>query len=408
MMSIVYRSATIKLYWYIFKEVLQQFLSTLLIFCAVIVISQMIRVSDFLLAFGLSFENIVLPIVFIVTPFLTFTIPISLLFALMLSFSRLSADGEYTAMLACGMGLKRILSPVAVLTVILLAASVYSGAFLESWGRREYLEFRFKKTQTELDNLIRSKMQSKVFVEDFLGYTFYADEVGPKKENYKNVFISPKNVTAGKGMSAISAPRAVIKGSVEEESLKMTLFNGVSYSSTLKGEKTTVSTFEKLDVDILRLFKQQIFGSDTQGQDFRSFSTAQLYQYLKGLEQIGEVEGKKYFKPKYLFHTRISSGFNAIVFAFFGIVLGITDQRRGKGMAYTYAVGTVILSYVFVTSFKGSAETGELNAALAAWFPLVVQMLFGLFLLYQKNRLPPSEAVLAPSNIPLLNRWIKK
>jgi lipopolysaccharide export system permease protein len=367
----------------------------------------MIRLSEFLLAFGFSFENVVLPIIFIVTPFLTFTIPISFMFALMLSFLRLSSDGEYTAMLASGMGLKRVLVPVSAITFVLLLASIYSGTFLESWGRREYLAFTFKKTQNELDNLIRSKMQPGVFVEDFLGYTFYSEKVDANKENYENVFISPKNEHATKGIAAVTAPRAVIKGSVEEESLKMTLFNGKSYSVEDDSKVTNISTFERLDIDILRLFRQQIFGSETRGNDYRSYSTLQLYNYLKGMEEVGDVNTKKYYKPRFLFHSRISSGFATLIFAIFGIVLGIADARRGKAAAYTYAVATVIASYVFITSFKGVAEAGEVAAPFAVWFPLGIQFVFGMFLLYQKNRLPPSEAVLSPRNIPIIEKLFK-
>jgi len=364
----------------------------------------MIRLSEFLLAFGLSFENLVLPIIFIVTPFLTFTIPISLMFALMLSFMRLSSDGEYAAMLASGMGLKRILYPVGVVTFVLLLSAIYSGTYLESWGRREYLAFTFKKTQNELDNLIRSKMQSGVFLEDFLGYTFFAEKIDPEKENYNNVFISPKKHSSGSGISAVTAPRALIKGSVEEESLKMTLFNGISYAVDKNNVSTSISTFDRLDVDLLRLFREQIFGNQNQGEDYRSFSTPQLYNYLNSLEEIGDTDSKKYYKPAFLFHTRIASGFGTIIFAIFGLVLGITDPRRGKAAAYIFAIFTVIASYVFTTSFKGVAEAGQVSAAFAVWFPFAVQLFFGFFLLYQKNRLPPSEAVLAPRNLPFLKK----
>lgn len=389
---------------YILGEIIPQFLSTLFVFCSIIVISQMIRLSEFLLAFGLSVENIVLPIVFIVTPLLTFAIPISYLFALMMSFSRLSSDGEYTAMLASGLGLKQIIKPVAFFTLILLCVSVYAGTYLESWGRQEYLNFTFKKTQTELDNLIRSKMQSGVFVEDFLGYTFFAEKVGPQKENYKNVFISPKNDGGADTVAAVTAPRGVIKGSVEEESLKMTLFDGTSYSLRKDGQKTSIASFSKMDIDILRLFRQQIFGSETQANDYRSYSTRELYEYLKSMEQSGEVTTSEYFKPHFLFHSRVSKGFTVVVFAFFGLTLGISDQRKGKSSAYSLAVAAVLLSYVFTTSFKGVAESGEIDAATAAWMPIAVQFLLGLFLVYQKNRLPPSEAVLAPRNLPLIGR----
>lgn len=367
----------------------------------------MIRLSEILIAFGISFENVVMPIVFITVPFLTYTIPISFMFALMLSFTRLNADGEFTAILAAGQSLLKTLRPVFVLTCVLLVAAVYTGTFLESWGRREYLEFKFRKTQTELDNFIRSKMQPGVFVENFLGYTFYAETIGPNKENYEKIFITPTKVESASRQASIVAPRGKIEGSVEEESLKMTLYDGKSFTLDREGKETKISQFSEMKIDILKLFRQQIFGSESRSEDYRSLSIVGLYHYLEDLKSKGEVSSTKYYKPHYLFHQRIALGFAVFYFGFFGVVLGISDVRRGKGKAYTFAIFTVISSYVFTTSLKGLGQSGELHAAVASWGPVLLQIMFGAFLLYQKNRLPPSESVLAPSNLPIIRKLLE-
>ena len=47
-----------------------------------------IRLSEVLVTFGLTLENILLPFLFIMVPFLAFTIPIAYMFAVLLAFSR--------------------------------------------------------------------------------------------------------------------------------------------------------------------------------------------------------------------------------------------------------------------------------------------------------------------------------
>ena len=100
------------------------------------------------MAFGFSLENIFLPFLFIIAPFLSLIIPVSLLFGTMLAFLRLSGDGEYTVLLSAGMGLKRMVLPVLSVATITFAITFVASTSLEAWGRRELDRFVFRKTKT--------------------------------------------------------------------------------------------------------------------------------------------------------------------------------------------------------------------------------------------------------------------
>ena len=110
-------------------------------------------------------------------PFLTFTIPIAFMFAVLIAFSRIASDGEFSAMLASGYSLKRAAKPVLILAGILYIIATYCALNFEPWGRRETVQFYHRKTQTELDNMIKVKIKPGVFVDDFLGYVIYAENI---------------------------------------------------------------------------------------------------------------------------------------------------------------------------------------------------------------------------------------
>ena len=90
--------------------------------------------------------------------------------------------------------------------------------------------------------------------------------------------------------------------------------------------------------------------------------------------------------------------------ALFAMVLGIQDERRGKSYGYLGTVLTIILSYIMVMSFKFWSENGIVPAPVGVWTPNFILLSFGMFLLYQRNRLPASESALDPRYIPLLRR----
>ena len=169
-------------------------------------VSQLIRLSSVLVNFGISLETVLLPFLFILLPFLTFTIPISYLYGVLLGVGRLSADGEYTAMLASGFSLRKVLRPVLILGIALYLFASYAALFFEPWGRRESELFFHRQAQTQLDNIIKVQMKPKTFVNDFLGFVMYAEKISKDKTKFENVLLAPKRGNNSQAFTLL-APR---------------------------------------------------------------------------------------------------------------------------------------------------------------------------------------------------------
>lgn len=369
-----------------------------------IVVSQLVRLSEALVTFGLSLENVFLPFLFIIVPFISIAIPMSYLFAVVLTFGRLSADGEYAALLAAGFSLRRAARPVLIVGAILYLVAATCALNLEAWGRREFVQFFYRKTQTELDNLVRYKLQAGVFIDDFLGYVLYAEKISPDRTRLENVLLAPAR---GSGFTML-APSGGITGSVETGDLRLSLEFGVAYASkSLPDESLSLLKFDRATIDILRIFREQIIGADAAEDDFRSFRPTELFKFvseLKATPKRSDEQESIYRRARFLLHQRIGAPFATITFALFGMVLGISDPRRGKSSAYVGAIVTVIAGYVFMIGFQWLAEHGRFPAPLAAWAPNVLLFGLGAFLVYQKNRLPPSERTLDKANLPFFGR----
>lgn len=397
------RSRVILIHRYLLRELIPQFLSAMIVICSIIVVSQLVRLSDVLVAFGVSVENIFLPFLYTILPFLSLTIPMGYLFAVVLSFGRLSADGEYPALLAAGFPLRRAALPVMAVAVILYGVAASAALNLEAWGRREMVQFLYRKTQTELDNLVRYKMQAGVFLEDFLGYVLYAEKISDDRTRFENVMLAPRASDKNGGFT-ILAPSGRMTGTVAGGDLRLLLENGIGFSSRADQDKSAVMRFHKAEIDILRIFHEQIIGADTAEDDYRSYRLTDLWQYIDSLRDKAGSDPGLYRRARYLLHQRVAAPFAVITFALFGLTLGVSDPRRGKSLGYVGAVGTIIGGYILMMAFKWLAEQGSMPVPVAAWMPNVLLLSFGLFLLYQKNRLPPSEGTLAAENLPLIGR----
>jgi lipopolysaccharide export system permease protein len=392
------------LFLYILREVIPQFVSSLVILASVLIISQLAKLTELLVAFGVSLENIFLPLLYIVLPFISFNIPIAFLFAVLLAFGRFSSDGEYAGLLACGFSLRRALIPVALVACVLYVMGVVATSHLEPWGRRELVRFVYDKTKNEVDNMVRLKMQPGVFIDNFLGYVFYAREVSSDRKTLGGVMLAPPS--GSKQSFTIFAPSGSITGKADTGDLKLSLNFGTAYSTAAEHLEGSVMKFRHAEFDLLRLFREQLVSSDVGEEDYRSLGPDELSVYIEKIgSQTNRDEGL-YRRARYLFHNRISAPFAVFVFGAFGLVLGVVDPRSQRNRAYVGAITAIIVGYVFMMGFKWLAERGWMNVILAAWLPQLILMAAGAFLLYQKNRLPPSEPILERANLPW--KWARK
>ena len=399
----------ITLFFYLLKELIPQFFTSLCVLSTVIVVSQLVRLSEVLVTFGVSLENVFLPFLFLLVPFLAFTIPMAYLFAVVLTFSRLSADGEYTAMLASGFSLRRAAAPILIVGAIVSAIGSVCALNFEPWGRRETVQFYQRKTQTELDNMIRFRMQPGVFLDNFLGYVLYAEKISADRTRFENVMLGPGAGREDQNFTLL-APTATLLGSVESGELKMSFDYGVIYAAKAGETSTSVVKFKRAELDVLRIFQEQIFGPDSSKDDFRSYTPTQLSTYIDKAKIDLEKEPNRlekkdaYYKSRFLIHQRVGMPFAALVFACFGMVLGIHDDRRGKGFGFVGSILTIMGGYIVIMFFKWLAEKGAIGAPVGVWLPNFLLGGFGAFLVYQRNRLPPSESPLDPRFVPGLNR----
>jgi len=218
---------------YVLSEVVPQFLLSLGVLSAVLVVSQLVRLADVLSNFGFSFENIFLPFLFIVLPFLSFTIPMAYMFGVLIGIGRLNADGEFTAMLTAGFSALRVSKPVLYVGFALYIIASACALYLEPWGRRELVQFYERKAQSELDNVVRTRLQSGVFIDNFLGFVLYAEKVSKDRTKLQNVMLTPGEKLDFMKGATVLAPSATITGSAEKGNLKLGFDYGVICSSTL-------------------------------------------------------------------------------------------------------------------------------------------------------------------------------
>ena len=165
---------------YIIKEIFPPFILSLSVFTFVLFMNQILRLTDLLINKGISLLIILKLIVYVLPSFLVLTIPMSILTATILAFSRLSVDGEITALKAGGISLYRMIVPVAIYSIITGVITAYLMAAAMPIGN-----FAFKNL---LYNTIKAKasigIEEGIFNDTFDNLMIYVKEI-PAPEEFR-------------------------------------------------------------------------------------------------------------------------------------------------------------------------------------------------------------------------------
>ncbi len=122
---------------YVTREVVSYTLIGLAAITIVMVARSLVRVLDYLIGAGFALEDLLRVVSLLGTTLAIYALPVSFLFGVLLAIGRMAGDVEITAMRACGVGIRGLLTPIALLGVALSVSTLALCLEVEPAARRE-------------------------------------------------------------------------------------------------------------------------------------------------------------------------------------------------------------------------------------------------------------------------------
>src|SRR5688500_5458124 len=111
---------------YLVREIAVPFVISLVVLTFVLMIPPIVLRAQELIATGVEVRVVAHAVMLLAPQALCYTIPMSVLFGILVGFGRLSGDREFVTMQACGVSLMRLLRPVAFVALLGTAATAYA------------------------------------------------------------------------------------------------------------------------------------------------------------------------------------------------------------------------------------------------------------------------------------------
>lgn len=348
---------------YIFFEMIPSFIVGVIVFISIILMFQVLRLTEFALVHGVGFSTIAEIIGYISISMLPILLPMSLLFAVILTYGRLSADSEVVAMKASGLHMGMLLLPALVLSLLVGVLSAQTSFNIAPWGNRQF-ELIYRKMGSMKAGIA---LKEGTFAEGFFDKVIYAGEVDSKKGLLRKVFIYDES--SGDAPLTVIAKEGQIVPDPEApgHSVLLRLTDGDIHRKT---QSHTKIKFDTYDIQLSEPVRE-----DTSEKSPQSMTLLEVERKLKTKNMVDEE--RRLYETE--FHKRWAISILCLVFALIGVGLGTTTNRRAaKAGGMILCIGLIIVYWILYVAAEGAARSGTLPVIMAIWLPNFIFGVIGI------------------------------
>lgn len=357
---------------YILKEFFHSFTLSIIVFTFVLLIGNIIQIANLVINKGVDLISVLKLFLYLVPWLLSFTIPIASLTAVILTFGRLSGDGELTAMKASGVSLYRMAFPVLMVGIIFSCASFIMNDQLSpnaSFASRRVIKEIGIRRPTAI-------LEEGTFIRGFENYVIFIYEIRGNK--LKNIRVyQPQE---GKPTRTIVAERGEINSIPEKNLIELKLFNGTSEEPS----PTEPDSFYKLNFKTyyMTLDLSKVFKREKIQKKMREMTTNELRQEIHSF-----IAQKIDTTPLFIeIYKKINLSMASFVLILMGIPLGIKAHRSEKSIGFGISLMLFAVYYGLFLGGIALSLKGTISPLWGVSLPNVAFFILGIALFINATR----------------------
>lgn len=343
------------------------FLLFLFIFTFVLLLGNLIKLADMVINKGVQGIDILKLLLTYIPYLLSYTIPMSILSATLITFSNLSAEGEITALRASGLNIYKLTIPVIIVGLIfsLFNIILHDQIIPKSRYAARKLVANIGTQNPEVF------LEPGTFIKNFENYIIFIYDINGNKLKGIRIYQPSNNGPT----RTIIAERGKIIPNKKSNSINLKLINGTSDEPAPKKEARFYKVRFKTYYVTLKLDKSREEEIDKKPKDM---SIQELQWEIKNLKQ----KGINITPLTTAIHKKLSLSFACLVFVLIGIPLGIKTKRSGKSIGIGLSLGVIVFYYILLVGTEALALR-EVTPPYSIWAPNIIILSLGIYLMYK-------------------------
>lgn len=306
------------------------------------------------------------------------TLPMSLLFGILIAVGRLSSDSELIAMRSSGISLLSLYRPILFLSAVFTILNTLLMVYALPWGNHALQLLRLEiMTQS-----ISQQVQPRVFYEEWEGKVLYVFEAPEGEGRWKGVFLA-ESIPSTQNNEITIADWGEVRVEPDGERVVLRLYNAIRHKVDLNApDRYEISRHRRLDLLLEEQFTSEQKAKISVSKGVRELTLTELWD----LENDPTASREQRNLARVEIQKKFSIPAACLVFGLFALPLGINNRRGGKASGFALSIGVIVLYYVLLSNGEEAARYGQMPGWVAMWAPNVLMAAGGLFLLMRRNR----------------------
>jgi LPS export ABC transporter permease LptG/LPS export ABC transporter permease LptF len=316
---------------------------------------------------------------------LAFTAPLGVLVGVLIALSRMSSDGEITAMRAAGVPSRKVIAPVLIFATLAMLATATCTLWLTPYSTWRTYKILNQLVAAELT----AEVQPRVFEEQFPNRVLYIGDVIPGAvTRWRNVFMAdltppeerkPEAHERGDSPPITVSSEAIAVPDVPHNSIQLTMLTG----STHVGGKDVTEYHTTTFPTGAQILEAKRPNEEHPSKAFVELDTLPLYKLAY---KDKSLDPERLIEARIELHQRLALPPACFLLALIGIPLGVSSRKGGKSAAYILTTLLAFLYWMGLIAMNGLARQHKLSPELAEWIPNIVFAVFGLAFLFRLER----------------------
>ncbi len=362
---------------YIFRELLSPFAISLFFLTFVFLMTRIPEITNMVVNYNADILSIAFMVVYTLPRFLEFTIPMSVMISVLLTFMRMSGENEILALKNAGVSLYKLLPPVLAFCFLGIFLTMWVTVFGVSWGKLSLKQKTIELARSSIDVALQER-QFNSKLEDVM---IYVSNVDMKTKALKDIFIEDRRT---KGVVNISiAPLGRLIRLKDEQVYTIRLYNGAINQVDVDEGSVSSIQFESYDINIdLNIMNK---GEGKISKDLDEVSLV----YLIGLIRSGIKDKARLINALMELHEKFSIPFACLSLGILAFPLGVQAASLRRSSGFGFGISFFLLYYFLLAIGWSAGETGNYPPVIAMWLPNVIMGGVGVFFLARNAKEKP-------------------
>lgn len=358
---------------YIFKEMIPPFVLTLGFLSFVFLLAQILDITNMIVNYNASLVSVLLLLLYATPEFLQFTIPMSVMMAVLLTFLKMAADNEIIAVKAGGGNVYHLVFPVFLFSFMGFIGTAVITIYGLGWGTESYEKLVVEVASKSVD----ASLKEGTFSDSLDGIMFYVNKIDVKNKVLYDVFINDSRDE--KNQSTVIAPKGKRFSNKDNTSFVLRLYDGVINRVNLEDKSVNTINFDTYDVEI-DLEKEDGKGSGKK-KSVKKNTISELQEYIKTAK-----DGKSKRNAIMNLHKRFSLPVACFALGILAMPLGLKSAFAKKSSGLGLGLVCFLFYYFLLGTGLSCGKNGLLPPAFAMWIPDIVMGTLGIVFLFRVAR----------------------